>query len=315
MRWMRNIHDWCICRQLWWGHRIPAWYCPDGHVTVARETPPACGDVRRDARCARTRTCSTPGSPRRSGRSRPWAGRSETADAPRPSTRPPSWRPGYDILFFWVARMMMMGLHFMGDVPFRTVYLHAMVRDEKGEKMSKTKGNVIDPLRHHASSTAPTRCASRCAALAAQGRDIKLAKERIEGYRAFANKLWNATRFALMNLEAASRWRGADAAAAAHAGRPLDPRAHAARGERDRRRARGVPLQRRGRHASTSSSGTSSATGTSSSPRRRSTARTPAAQARHAGDARARARDRRSGCCTRSCRSSPRRSGTCCARR
>jgi valyl-tRNA synthetase len=107
---------------------------------------------------------------------------------------------GFDIIFFWVARMMMMGLHFMGEVPFRTVYLHPMVRDEKGQKMSKTKGNVIDPLviteQYGADALRFT-----LAALTAQGRDIKLAKERIEGYRAFANKLWNATRFALMNLE------------------------------------------------------------------------------------------------------------------
>jgi valyl-tRNA synthetase len=107
---------------------------------------------------------------------------------------------GHDIIFFWVARMMMMGLHFMGEVPFRTVYLHPMVRDEKGQKMSKTKGNVIDPLviteQYGADALRFT-----LAALTAQGRDIKLAKDRIEGYRAFANKLWNATRFALMNLE------------------------------------------------------------------------------------------------------------------
>jgi valyl-tRNA synthetase len=107
---------------------------------------------------------------------------------------------GHDIIFFWVARMMMMGLHFMGEVPFRTVYLHPMVRDEKGQKMSKTRGNVIDPLditeKYGADALRFT-----LAALTAQGRDIKLAKERIEGYRAFANKLWNATRFALMNLD------------------------------------------------------------------------------------------------------------------
>jgi valyl-tRNA synthetase len=107
---------------------------------------------------------------------------------------------GHDIIFFWVARMMMMGIHFMGEVPFRTVYLHPMVRDEKGQKMSKTKGNVIDPLviteQYGADALRFT-----LASLTAQGRDIKLAKERIEGYRAFANKLWNATRFALMNLE------------------------------------------------------------------------------------------------------------------
>ena len=156
---------------------------------------------------------------------------------------------GHDIIFFWVARMMMMGLHFMGEVPFRTVYLHPMVRDEKGQKMSKTKGNVIDPLviteQYGADALRFT-----LAALTAQGRDIKLAKERIEGYRAFANKLWNATRFALMNLDGLHAASGADRARRwrATAGGPLDPRAAAARGERDGRRARGVPLQRRGEH-------------------------------------------------------------------
>ena len=161
--WMRNIHDWCISRQLWWGHQIPAWYCsalhargwtPTGaHRTLERadahRRPHAAGAVPQvrglDVRC-RTRTCWTPGSARRCGRSRTLGWPEQTRRARRPSTRPPSWRPGHDIIFFWVARMMMMGLHFMGDVPFRTVYLHAMVRDEKGEKMSKTKGNVIDPL-------------------------------------------------------------------------------------------------------------------------------------------------------------------------
>jgi len=109
---------------------------------------------------------------------------------------------GHDIIFFWVARMMMMGIHFMGEVPFRTVYLHPMVRDEKGQKMSKTKGNVIDPL-DVTTQWGADALRFTLAALTAQGRDIKLAKERIEGYRAFANKLWNATRFALMNLQGA----------------------------------------------------------------------------------------------------------------
>jgi valyl-tRNA synthetase len=115
---------------------------------------------------------------------------------------------GHDIMFFWVARMMMMGLHFMGDVPFRTVYLHPMVRDEKGQKMSKTKGNVIDPLVITEQFGADA-LRFTLAALTAQGRDIKLAKERIEGYRAFANKLWNATRFALMNLDGYEAGAGA----------------------------------------------------------------------------------------------------------
>ena len=110
---------------------------------------------------------------------------------------------GHDIIFFWVARMMMMGIHFMGDVPFRTVFLHPMVRDEKGQKMSKTKGNVIDPLEITEKYGADALRFTLAALTSAQGRDIKLAKDRIEGFRAFANKLWNATRFALMNLEGA----------------------------------------------------------------------------------------------------------------
>ena len=110
---------------------------------------------------------------------------------------------GHDIIFFWVARMMMMGIHFMGDVPFRTVFLHPMVRDEKGQKMSKTKGNVIDPLAITEKYGADALRFTLAALTSAQGRDIKLAKDRIEGYRAFANKLWNATRFALMNLDGA----------------------------------------------------------------------------------------------------------------
>jgi valyl-tRNA synthetase len=110
---------------------------------------------------------------------------------------------GHDIIFFWVARMMMMGIHFMGDVPFRTVFLHPMVRDEKGQKMSKTKGNVIDPLDITEKYGADALRFTLAALTSAQGRDIKLAKDRIEGNRAFANKLWNATRFALMNLDGA----------------------------------------------------------------------------------------------------------------
>jgi len=121
---------------------------------------------------------------------------------------------GHDIIFFWVARMMMMGIHFMGDVPFRTVFLHPMVRDEKGQKMSKTKGNVIDPLDLTEKYGADALRFTLAALTTAQGRDIKLSKERVEGYRAFANKLWNATRFALMNL-AGFRWTGEDPASAA----------------------------------------------------------------------------------------------------
>jgi len=197
MAWMRNIHDWCISRQLWWGHQIPAWYCPDGHVTVARQAPQACGtcgkgELRQDEDVLDTWFSSGLWPFSTMG----WPDETATLRTFYPTS---VMETGHDIIFFWVARMMMMGLHFMGEVPFRTVYLHPMVRDEKGQKMSKTKGNVIDPLviteQHGADALRFT-----LAALTAQGRDIKLAKERIEGYRAFANKLWNASRFALMNL-------------------------------------------------------------------------------------------------------------------
>ena len=199
MAWMRNIHDWCISRQLWWGHQIPAWYCPDGHVTRgarARRAPArTCGDAALRAGRGRARHLVLVGplallDPGLAGAT------TETLRTFYPTS---VMETGHDIIFFWVARMMMMGLHFMGEVPFRIVYLHPMVRDEKGQKMSKTKGNVIDPLviteQYGADALRFT-----LAALTAQGRDIKLAKERIEGYRAFANKLWNASRFALMNL-------------------------------------------------------------------------------------------------------------------
>jgi len=197
MAWMRNIHDWCISRQLWWGHQIPAWYCPDGHVTVARETPAACATcgktgLRQDEDVLDTWFSSGLWPFSTMG----WPEQTETLRTFYPTS---VMETGHDIIFFWVARMMMMGIHFMGEVPFRVVYLHPMVRDEKGQKMSKTKGNVIDPLvmteKYGADALRFT-----LAALTAQGRDIKLSDQRIEGYRAFANKLWNASRFALMNL-------------------------------------------------------------------------------------------------------------------
>jgi valyl-tRNA synthetase len=198
MAWMRNIHDWCISRQLWWGHQIPAWYCGEGHVTVAREAPAACGEcgkreLRQDEDVLDTWFSSGLWPFSTMG----WPDRTETLRTFYPTS---VMETGHDIIFFWVARMMMMGLHFMGEVPFRTVYLHPMVRDEKGQKMSKTKGNVIDPLVMTEAYGADA-LRFTLAALTAQGRDIKLSKDRIEGYRAFANKLWNATRFALMNLQ------------------------------------------------------------------------------------------------------------------
>jgi valyl-tRNA synthetase len=199
--WMENIQPWCISRQLWWGHQIPAWYGPDGKVFVAateaeagaeanahygKETP-----LTRDEDVLDTWFSSalwpfsTLGWP------------DETPELKRyyPTN---TLVTGLDIIFFWVARMMMMGLRFMQEVPFRTVYIHALVRDERGAKMSKSKGNVIDPLdlidQYGADALRFT-----LAALATQGRDVKLATQRVEGYRNFATKLWNACRFAEIN--------------------------------------------------------------------------------------------------------------------
>ena len=199
--WMQNIRDWCISRQLWWGHRIPAWNCDAcGELDRWRaRTPAACpkcggrtlapGDGRA-RHLVLVRAC---------GRSRRSAGRSKTPDLARfyPND---VMMTGFDIIFFWVARMIMLGLRFGGDVPFRTVFIHGLVRDEQGEKMSKTKGNVVDPLvvieQHGTDALRFT-----LTALAAPGTDPSLGEERLLGYKAFVNKLWNASRFVLMNLE------------------------------------------------------------------------------------------------------------------
>jgi valyl-tRNA synthetase len=199
--WMRNIQPWCISRQIWWGHQIPAWYGPDGHCFVELNESEAM-DVAidyygksvtliRDVDVLDT-----------------WFSSSlwpfSTLDWPNNNDILARYYPtdvlvtGFDIIFFWVARMMMMGLHFMGDVPFREVYIHALVRDEKGQKMSKSKGNVIDPLtmidKYGCDALRFTM-----AAMATQGRDIKLIKNRVEGYRNFATKIWNVARFCQMN--------------------------------------------------------------------------------------------------------------------
>ncbi len=232
--WMENIEDWCISRQLWWGHRIPAWYCKDcdgaegegdyvhfsadAQPMVAREAPEKC------TRCGGTNLhqesdvldtwfssslwpFSTLG----------WPHKTDDLEAFYPNS---VLETGFDILFFWVARMMMMGTKFMGKPPFPVIYLHAMVRDKQGDKMSKSKGNVIDPLQLVHGSTAENvnpqfkdeypegfpafgADATRftLAAMSGSGRDIKLSVERIAGYRAFANKVWNAARFAMMRIE------------------------------------------------------------------------------------------------------------------
>ena len=195
--WMANIHDWCISRQLWWGHRIPAWYCDRcGTMIVAREDPAGCpgcaGPLRQDTDVLDTWFSSGL-----------WP--FSTLGWPEPTADLAAFYPtsllitGFDILFFWVARMIMLGVHFMGDVPFREVYIHALVRDADKQKMSKTKGNVIDPLAvTEKYGTDAVRFT--LAAMAAPGTDIALAEERMQGYAAFANKIWNAARFIFMNL-------------------------------------------------------------------------------------------------------------------
>jgi valyl-tRNA synthetase len=211
--WLENIQPWCISRQLWWGHRIPAWYDDEGNVFVGESEQEALESARekhqRDVTLRRDEDVldtwfssalwpfSTLGWP------------DETPELER--YYPTSVLvTGFDIIFFWVARMMMMGLHFREEVPFRDVYIHALVRDEKGSKMSKSKGNVIDPL-HLITEYGADALRFTLAAMAAQGRDIKLATSRVEGYRNFATKLWNASRFAEIN--GCARVKGYDPAA------------------------------------------------------------------------------------------------------
>ncbi len=220
--WMRDIKDWCISRQIWWGHRIPAWYCTTCNRAAMAET-----------------AASTPSQPAYTflATARPIVGRSAPSHCPTCKQQEfsqdsdvldtwfssalwpfstlgwPDQTPdlkkfyptstlvtGLDILFFWVARMIMMGLKFMGEAPFRDVYIHALVRDAEGQKMSKSKGNVVDPL-HVMEEYGTDALRFTLASMASPGRDIKLAEERIEGYRNFANKIWNAARFILMNLD------------------------------------------------------------------------------------------------------------------
>ncbi len=197
--WMRNIKDWCISRQIWWGHRIPAWYCDEcGTITVSRTDATACskcgsGNLRRETDVLDTWFSSALWPFSTLG----WPDRTKELGFYYPTS---VLVTGLDIIFFWVARMIMMGLHFMDEVPFRHVYIHALIRDAEGQKMSKSKGNVIDPLiMLEQYGTDAFRFT--LAAFAAQGRDIKMSTERIEGYRNFANKIWNASRFVMMNLE------------------------------------------------------------------------------------------------------------------
>ena len=207
-QWMENIRDWCISRQLWWGHRIPAWYCDKcGEIIVDTEDPskcPKCGnsELRQDEDVLDTWFSSALWPFSTMG----WPEETELLKKFYPTS---VLVTGFDIIFFWVARMIMFGLQGMkGEVPFHDVYIHALVRDEKGQKMSKSKGNVIDPLTI-ISEYGADALRFTLAALTVQGRDIFLSTERIATYRLFMNKLWNASRFALMNLEDAvdgMRW-------------------------------------------------------------------------------------------------------------
>jgi valyl-tRNA synthetase len=197
--WMYNIRDWCVSRQLWWGHRIPAYYCKDcNELMVAREKPTACtacqsNNIEQETDVLDTWFSSALWPFSTLG----WPDQTKDLAAYYPTS---VLITGFDILFFWVARMMMMGLWFMKEVPFTDVYIHALVRDADGQKMSKSKGNVIDPLEvMDRFGTDAFRFT--LTALAAQGRDVRLSDERIDGYSKFVNKLWNAARFTLMNLD------------------------------------------------------------------------------------------------------------------
>ena len=199
--WLRNIQPWCVSRQLWWGHQIPAWYGPDHRVFVEETELEALAAARahygRDVDLTRDNDVLDTWF---SSALWPFSTLGWPDKTPELALRYPTdlLITGFDIIFFWVARMMMMGLHFMGEVPFRRVYIHALVRDEKGQKMSKTKGNVIDPLLlMEKFGTDALRFT--LAALTAQGRDIRLSEARVEGNRNFATKLWNAARFCQMN--------------------------------------------------------------------------------------------------------------------
>jgi len=209
--WMHNIRDWCISRQLWWGHRIPAWTCGKcNEITVARTTPAACSkcgaaQLTQDEDVLDTWFSS-------------WLWPFATLGWPNETRELKTFYPttvldtGYDILFFWVARMLMAGLHFMKKVPFRTVYLHTLVTDEKGEKMSKVKGNTIDPLdviEQHGADALRFALAWLTTS-AAQGKNIKFSVSNVDDARRFANKIWNATNFAMMNLEGYDPDRFAD---------------------------------------------------------------------------------------------------------
>lgn len=199
LHWMGNIEDWCVSRQLWWGHRIPAWNCTDcKHATVSEVDPTKCEkcgsqNIKQDEDVLDTWFSSALWPFSTLG----WPEKTEALKTFYPTD---VLVTGHDIIFFWVARMIMQGIHFVGDVPFRHIYIHGIIRDAQGRKMSKSVGNTLDPLelieKHGADSLRFTLMA-----LIAAGRDMKFSEQRLEGYRNFMNKVWNATRFALQNLQ------------------------------------------------------------------------------------------------------------------
>jgi valyl-tRNA synthetase len=197
--WMHNIRDWCISRQIWWGHQIPAWTCDKcGEMVVAMEAPQACSACDSSELTRETDVLDTwfssalwPFS------TQGWPEKDDLLKIFYPTS---TLVTAFDILFFWVARMMMMGIHFMDEVPFKDVYVHALVRDEKGKKMSKSTGNVIDPLTV-IDQYGTDAFRYTLVAFAAQGRDVRMSEKRVEGYRHFINKLWNAARFTLMHID------------------------------------------------------------------------------------------------------------------
>jgi len=194
--WMTNIHDWCISRQLWWGHRIPAWYCDAcGETVVSEDDPTTCrcgASLRQDTDVLDTWFSSGLWPFSTLG----WPDKTDELARYYPTTL---LLTGFDIIFFWVARMIMLGLKFAGDVPFHTVYITGLVRDERGQKMSKSKGNVVDPLSVMDEIGADA-LRFTLAAMASPGMDIPLSEGRMTGYRQFINKIWNASRFMLINI-------------------------------------------------------------------------------------------------------------------